>query len=88
MRKIVLLWMGVLVCSSVALGAFDVTISGGYRASLKVEGQESLLIRGGHTELKPLMPAMLRYGAHHLCLFRKIPEELWGSISTIQVGCS
>ncbi len=69
--------MGVWACSSVALGAFDFTISSGYRASLRVEGEESLLMTGGgHTELKPLIPAMLRYGAHRRCLFRKTLEEL------------
>ncbi len=47
MREIVLLLMGVLVCSSVALGAFDFTISSGYHASLRVEGEESLLMTGG-----------------------------------------
>ncbi len=47
MRKIVLLLMGVWMCSSVTTATFGVTISGGYRASLKVEGQESLLITGG-----------------------------------------
>ncbi len=63
MRKIVLLWMGVLVCSAVAMGAFEFTIGDGqYEGSVRLEGQESLLVTGGgHTGLKPLMSAMLRY---------------------------
>lgn len=47
MRKIVLLWMGMWACSSVALGAFDVTISSGYHGMQMLEGEESLLMTGG-----------------------------------------
>ena len=47
MRKIVLLWMGFMVCSSVALGAFDVTISSGYHGTQTLEDEESLLMTGG-----------------------------------------
>ncbi len=47
MRKMVLLLMGVWACSSVALGAFDVTISSGYHGTQRLEGEESLLMTGG-----------------------------------------
>jgi hypothetical protein len=47
MRKIVVVLMGVLVCSSAALGAFDFTISGGYHGIKILEGSESLLMTGG-----------------------------------------
>ncbi len=47
MRKIVLLWLGVFICSSVTLGAFDVTISSGYHGMQRLEGEESLLMTGG-----------------------------------------
>lgn len=47
MRKIVLLCLGIMVCSSVTLGAFDFTISSGYHGPQMLEGEESLLMTGG-----------------------------------------
>ncbi len=49
MRKIVLLWLGFIACSSVTRGAFDVTISSGYHGTQMLENQESLLMTGGGT---------------------------------------
>ena len=46
MRKLVLLWMGVWVCSSVALGAFDFTISDTYDGGTVTLNSESLLVAG------------------------------------------
>ncbi len=48
MRKLVLLWLGVWVCSSVSYAVWDYTIvDGQYKGSVRLEGQESLLMTGG-----------------------------------------
>jgi len=40
--------MWVLVCSAVSYGAWDYTIGDGqYKGSVRLEGQESLLVTGG-----------------------------------------
>ncbi len=72
MRKIVLLWMGVWVCSSVALGGFDVTISSGYHGTQRLEGEESLLMTGG--------------GAEGIEAFDSGYVEIWGSTPLQHVG--
>ncbi len=49
MRKIVLVWMGVWACSSVSYAVWDFTIGDGQyeHGSVRLEGQESLLVTGG-----------------------------------------
>ena len=63
MRKIVLLSMGVLACSLVSCTVWGYTIvDGQYEyGTLRLYDNETLLVTGGgHTELKPLIPAMLK----------------------------
>ena len=48
MKKKLVMLMGVLVCSAVTTATFDVTIvDGQYEGSVRLEGQESLLVTGG-----------------------------------------
>ena len=49
MKKIIMMLVVVLVCSAIASAAFDYTISDGQyeHGSVRLEGQESLLVTGG-----------------------------------------
>ncbi len=63
MSKIVLVWLGVLVCSSVSYAVWDYTIvDGQYEyGSVRLYDETLLVTGGGHTQLKPLTSAMLKY---------------------------
>ncbi len=81
MQKIVLLWMGVWACSSVALGAFDVTISSGYHGTQMLENQESLLMTGGGAN------GIEAYDSSYVEIRGTAPlQQFVGGISTIDLS--